>query len=158
MSAKRYGAWFGSPNAGGSNINPYRKATLARTGAMQLGRAEGIVFTATHDDDGGPLEGACQYLISGNTPSASVWTLRAVPANSKVKTKGVAYVTSMQVNRDADSSFEVVTAPSVKPGNWLPTVELGRMKFILSFYDTNAFLVVGHEAAGLRTLAKAGCS
>jgi len=158
MTATTYGSWFGWPETGGSDIDPYRKATLARSGALQLGRAEGVVFTATHDDAGENLVGGCTYLISGTTPSASAWTLRAMPIGPNVSDKNTVYLTSFQINRHNDGTFDITTSPDAQPGNWLSTANMNRMEFILSFYDTNAFLVVGQETTVLPALQKVSCS
>ncbi|MCZ4271168.1 DUF1214 domain-containing protein [Maritalea porphyrae] len=159
ITAQQYGAWIGWVNAGGADTDPYHKAGLARTGALQLGRAEGLVFSASQDDNGDRLDGKCSYLISGSTPRASIWTLRATEVTSNDPTiKTPNYLTSLQVNRHPDGGFDIIAAPQAQPGNWLNTMDIGKMKFTLSFYDTNAFLVVGHESVVLPTVQKVSCS
>jgi hypothetical protein len=158
MSAQRFGVWYGWADAGGADTDPYSKAVSARSGALQLGRAEGVVFTATQDQSGAFLSGSCSYLISGSTPSASVWTLRAAPMAENAENTDVEYLTSLQINRNAGGTFTITVSPNAAHGNWLPTPDSGKLKFILSFYDTNAFLVSGHELAVLPTVQKVNCS
>lgn len=70
LTASKYGAWYGWPSSGGTATHPYRRAALARSGALQLGRAEGVVFTAAKDDSGEELTNNCNYRIFGGTPDA----------------------------------------------------------------------------------------
>ena len=42
-----------------------------------------LAFAATGDSDGQPLDRDCRYRISGTTPVASFWTLRAVDAGGR---------------------------------------------------------------------------
>ena len=71
-------AW---PRSGLPAPDPYTRAYLARTGALQLGQGEGMQFVATIDSDGNPLNRACRYRIDGNTPTATFWTLVPIAAD-----------------------------------------------------------------------------
>lgn len=158
LTASKYGAWYGWPDAGGTDTHPYRRAALARSGALQLGRAEGVVFTATKDDDGKELVSNCQYRIFGDTPDASAWTLRAIATGeSSIANKGQILV-SNQINRFDDGKFEVLVSSKIQSGNWLPTPEAEQFALKLSFYDTTAFLVVGNDAVELPSIRRVNCS
>lgn len=158
LTAKQYGSWFGWTESGGVDIDPYLRAALARSGVMPLGKAEGVVFTATNDDGGEQLTGNCSYLVSGSTPNASVWTIRISSNARGSASPNTAYLSSTQITRLPDGSFEIMVSPKAQPGNWLGNSGSGNMKFTISFYDTNAFLVVGQDLAVLPAIEKVSCS
>lgn len=157
LSAHKYGSWYGWPNSGTADVDPYLKASLARSGNLQMGRAEGVVFSASTDDDDNPLSAVCSYQIAGTTPNASVWTLRIQPTSTNGKTIEPSYLVSSEVIYNEDGTFNINAAQSVQSGNWLPIRSDKEFSFIMTFYDTNAFLVVGHEVASLPTVNKVSC-
>lgn len=158
LTASKYGAWYGWPDSGGADTHPYRRAALARSGALQLGRAEGVVFTATKDDEGEELTSNCQYRIFGSTPDASAWTLRAVPVGDRSSADIEHYLVSDQINRIEGGNFEVKVSPKFQPGNWLPTPAAQAFALKLSFYDTTAFLVLGNDEVRLPAIERGNCS
>ncbi len=158
FSAHKYGSWYGWPNSGTSDLDPYLKASLARSGNLQMGRAEGVTFSAKTDDNNDPLVASCKYQIAGSTPNASVWTLRtnSVSANNKIVERS--YLVSSEIVYNSDGTFNISASQNVQPGNWLSTPASADFSFIMTFYDTNAFLVVGHEIAKLPSVRKVNCS
>jgi hypothetical protein len=90
------------------------------------------------DDNGKALDGRCDVVLSGITPTARFWTLTlyntdgALVANS-VNRYGF---TSQEIVRRVDGSFEVVVGPRANPGNWLPTGGVERYQLLLRLYDT----------------------
>src|SRR5690242_13982493 len=69
------GAWTAWPKNGTSAIDPYARATVARTGELPIGSGDGVSFFARSDDAGRPLDGRCDVVLSGITPQARYWTL-----------------------------------------------------------------------------------
>jgi hypothetical protein len=132
------GPWAAWPEAGSPNADPYAAAIIARSGEVPLGAAEGLAFTANSDSSGTPLDGRCVYRISGATPVARLWTLTAYDAEGRLMRNAAARTgfSSRELLRRPDGSFEIVAAPTVQPGNWLPTSGGGRLDFILRLYDT----------------------
>lgn len=166
VTAKQYGQWYGWPEAGNADIDPYLRAELARSGKLQLGRAEGVVFNAENDEDGEPLSGDCTYTISGQMPRSSVWTIRAKPTTnpgflpfaSEPSTQGAFnYLVSSELQFDGDDIAEIVVSAMPSAGNWLKAPNK-RYSLALSIYDTNAFVVVGNETVTLPTIKKGKCS
>src|SRR3990170_4069258 len=78
FGALQVGPWAAWPEAGAPAPDPYTKAHLSRTGALQLGQSEGLQFIASTDSDGRPLLRNCRYRIDGATPVATFWTLVAL--------------------------------------------------------------------------------
>src|SRR6202050_2621310 len=69
------GAWTAWPKSGSVDIDPYARATIARTGELPVGTGDGVSFYARTDDSGSDFDGRCSFAISGLTPAARYWTL-----------------------------------------------------------------------------------
>ncbi len=132
------GAWKAVPAVSADTADPYTRARVARTGEIVLGAGEGLVFIAEADDDGRPLDGACDYRISGATPTARLWTLSMVDdaGGLPASVSGRTSLTSREVLRDAEGRFEIAVAATARSGNWLPSHSRGAEKAILRLYDT----------------------
>ncbi len=53
------GAWVAWPKSGTRDIDPYTRATFARTGELPVGSGDGVAFFARTDDNGRQLGGRC---------------------------------------------------------------------------------------------------
>lgn len=131
--------WRAHPSVGGDDPDPYSTAFLARSGRFQLAAAEGLQFISREDLDGEALDGACIYLIKGNTPVTRLWTLQVVrdgvPFNSPAH--GIPVSTHSQaLIRDEDGLFRIVISPTPSPGNWIYAGRDGPFRLILTLYDT----------------------
>jgi hypothetical protein len=137
-SRMRYGAWQGDPRAGGVTADPYTRAGLARSGELPLGGGEGATYVARRDDAGRPLEAACVYRVAGPALPARWWTLTVTtPDGRLVETPtGRMGFTSRELVRAADGAFEIVVAPRLSSGNWLPAAPGGPFQLVLRLYDT----------------------
>src|SRR6201988_2470298 len=69
------GAWTARPKTGTSDIDPYSRASIARSGELPVGTGAGVAFSANTDDKDKPLDGRCDVVVSGVTPAARFWTL-----------------------------------------------------------------------------------
>ena len=69
------GAWTARPKTGSADIDPYSRASIARSGELPVGTGDGIAFSAATDDRKRPLDGRCDVVVSGVTPPARFWTL-----------------------------------------------------------------------------------
>src|ERR1700722_12578986 len=65
-------AW---PKRGSVDIDPYARASIARTGELLIGTGDGVAFYAHTDDTGNVLDGRCMFSVTGMTPAARYWTL-----------------------------------------------------------------------------------
>lgn len=132
------GAWTAWPKTGTVEIDPYARATIARSGALPLGLADGVEFVARTDNSGAPLDGRCEVLLSGVTPLARFWTLALYDQEGRL----IANIlnrfgfTSQELIRNADGSFEISISPRARGGNWLPTGGTERYLLVLRLYDT----------------------
>jgi hypothetical protein len=138
FGALTIGTWTSFPKTGTTDADPYASASIARTGRLPTALGDGVSFTAQSDDNGKPLDGRCDVLISGVTPTARFWTLTLYnPAGELVaNTVDRHGFTSQEIVRRADGSFAIVAAPRASAGNWLPTGGVERYILVLRLYDT----------------------
>jgi hypothetical protein len=136
--AVRIGAWTAWPKSGTSEIDPYARATVARSGTLPIGSGDGVLFIANVDDAGQPLDGRCEVTVSGTTPPARYWTLTLYdPQGFLIANAANRYgFTSQEVVRDGSSAFRIAVAPRARPGNWLPSGGATRYVLVLRLYDT----------------------
>lgn len=132
------GAWTAWPKTGTTDIDPYARAAIARSGELPIGSGDGVAFFASSDDTGRPLDGRCTVAIAGTTPPARFWTITLYDLDGRpVANAADRYgFTSQEIARRADGSFEIMLAPRARPGNWLPTGGIDRYVVVLRLYDT----------------------
>jgi hypothetical protein len=165
VSARTYGVWYGWPEIGSPDISPYQRAELARSSLLSLGRAEGIAFYAETDEAGEPLSGQCTYRISGDVPKSSAWTLQAVPHETvligerqrRTTDDAPLFRSSQEMNYQPNGRFDLTVANRAMPNNWLKSPD-GQFQLVLRIYDTNAFVVIGHETVNLPKVIKEACA
>jgi hypothetical protein len=138
FDALTIGSWTAWPKTGTTEIDPYARASIARSGRLPLALGDGLTFLAKTDDNGRSLDGRCDVVLSGVTPAARFWTLTLYnPEGDLVPNSINRYdFTSQEIVRRADGSFEIVIAPRASSGNWLPTGGVERYVLALRFYDT----------------------
>jgi hypothetical protein len=132
------GAWTARPRTGTSDIDPYARATIARSGELPIGTGDGIAFTATTDDKKKMLDGRCDVVVSGVTPAARFWTLTLYDTKGRLVANALQRYgfTSQEIVRASDGAFNVRIASRARAGNWLPTGALERYVLMLRLYDT----------------------
>ncbi len=133
------GAWTAQPKAGTTDIDPYSRAVIARSGALPVALGDGVAFRAATDDKRLPLDGRCEVTISGTTPSARYFTLTLYDPDGRLVANSLNRhgFTSEELYRNQDGSFAVTVAPRARAGNWLPTGGVDRYVLVLRFYDTS---------------------
>jgi hypothetical protein len=138
FGAVTIGAWSAWPRTGTRDIDPYARATIARSGELPIGSGDGIAFVARADDNGRPLDGRCDIVLSGFTPQARFWTVTLYDPLGKLVANSVARhgFTSQELVRRSDGSFEIVVAPRARSGNWLPTGGVDNYELVLRLYDS----------------------
>ena len=155
----RVGAWQAWPNSVGPDANPYTIADQARKGSVPMGSGEGLEFVAISDDDGTPLDGACQYRIRGSHLPARLWSLSILTDQGKLvdnpslrysfHSRNIAWLSGQQ--------FEIMTGPDVMGGNWLKTEPIGSFRLILRLYQTPLTSGVGIGEINLPKIAWVSC-
>lgn len=160
----RIGPWTAQPLIGGSEVDPYARAEIARSGSLPLGSSEGLAFLARQDDAGLPLDGRCDLVLAGPTPTARFWTLTLYDPDGRLVANEIGRhgFTSLEVLRRSDGSFSIRIAPRARPGNWLPTGGIPSYVLALRVLDsTAATSTVGArrgEPVGMPMLTRGSCS
>lgn len=155
------GAWTARPRTGTSGIDPYSRASIARSGELPVGTGDGVTFTATQDDAGHVLDGRCDVVVKGVTPAARFWTLTLYdPKGQLVGNSLQRYgFTSQEIVRASDGAFELRIASRSRAGNWLPTGGLDRYMLMLRLYDTPVGVATrSQKDAPMPSIATVGCS
>ena len=131
-------SWTAWPKSGTADADPYARASIARTGRLPTALGDGVSFTVQSDDNGKRLDGRCDVVLAGVTPTARFWTLTLYNADGGLVANSVNRYgfTSQEIVRRADGNFEIVVAPRANPGNWLPTGGVERYELVLRLYDT----------------------
>ena len=161
FGAVRIGAWTAWPRSGSTDIDPYARAGIARTGELPVGLGDGVAFLARGDDGGRPFDGRCEVVLRGTTPPARFWTLTLYdPEGRLVANSANRYgFTSQEIVRAADGSFEIVAAPRARAGNWLPTGGAERYLLVLRLYDTPVGVATRTaKDAPMPSVTQAGCT
>jgi hypothetical protein len=138
FGAMTVGAWTAWPKTGSLDIDPYARATIARTGALPIGVGDGVAFFARTDDAGNPLDGRCTFVVSGATPAARYWTVTLYDARGQLVANTIDRhgFTSAEVVRDTSGNFALTVAPRARPGNWLPSGGVEQFVLVWRLYDT----------------------
>ena len=134
----KIGAWTARPRTGTSSIDPYSRASVARSGELPVGTGDGVLFTANRDDAGRALDGRCDVVVKGVTPAARFWTMTIYDTKGQLVANSLQRYgfTSQEIVRGSDGSFEVRITSRARAGNWLPTGGIERYALMLRLYDT----------------------
>ena len=161
FSAITIGAWTAWPKTGTTDIDPYARASIARSGELPIGSGDGVAFFAASDDMGRPLDGRCAVTLAGTTPAARFWTITLYDLDGRLVPNAADRYgfTSQEISRRADGTFEIVLAPRARPGNWLPTGGIDRYVVVLRLYDTPVGVATRTaKDAPMPAVTAAGCA
>jgi hypothetical protein len=161
FGAIEIGPWLAWRNVGAPSPDPYTRAFIARSGALELGSTEGIQFIARTDSDNRPLDRNCRYRIDGATPPARFWTMVPVdPASgaSIALPGGPADFHSARLSRASDGSVALYVSKSIAPQNWLEITGEGPYELVLTFYDTSNASGLGSEITSLPSVIREACA
>jgi hypothetical protein len=132
------GAWTARPKVGTSDIDPYSRASIARSGELPVGAGDGITFSTTKDDAQRRLDGRCDVVVKGVTPPARFWTLTLYDMKGQLVANALQRYgfTSQEIVRESNGSFEIKISSRSRAGNWLPTAGVDHYFLVLRLYDT----------------------
>lgn len=114
----RTGRDFGSQQAGA-----YTRAVVALYGLLALPASEARYYTAATDNRGAPLDGRCQYTISGGQLPAKWWSLTLYDHDGYLidNRSNLYSVSSIELPLAEQSHWTVTVSPHAQPGHWLPS-------------------------------------
>jgi len=159
----RIGVWETDPHAGTEASDPYSTAIYSRGALVPLAAGEGLAFVARQDSSGAELDPACTYTLSGETPTARLWTLTATDRRGRqVETvAGRTYLTSRDLLRKSDGSFTITASSMPRSGNWLPLAarpeDTNGLVFKLRLYDAPVTTGSALRGATMPTILAEGC-
>lgn len=159
FGAVTIGPWRAWANVGLPHPDPYTRAYIATTGALELGASEGLQFVASTDSANRPLDRACRYRVTGVTLPARFWTLVPVAAldQGPVTTDGApTHLVSTGLSRDAEGRASIALSRTLAGGDWLELEGSGPFSLILTLYETSAFTTL-NEAAAMPTITREAC-
>jgi hypothetical protein len=138
FGALTIGAWTAWPKSGSLDIDPYARATIARTGELPIGAGDGVAFYARRDDAGNALDGHCTFVVAGMTPAARYWTLTLYDTQGRLVANTIDRhgFTSAEILREAGGRFAITIGPRARPGNWLPSGGVEHFVLAWRLYDT----------------------
>ena len=154
------GAWTAWPFAGGADADPYIVAKVARDGTIPLGATEGLAFEAQADSSGQRFTFDCNYILSGLTPPARLWTLTAYGLGGTQVTPGnfgKSAIFSGNLLRFADGSFRIGVSKFPVSGNWLSVSGDGNFQLVLRIYDTPATSTTGLVSRRMPSIIRGEC-
>lgn len=160
FGASQWGPWVTRADVGAPEPDPYTRAFLSSVTALQLGRTEGVQFIAVVDGNDEPIVANCNYHVSGQTPVAAFWTLRATDydgTNLASPDGAPASFNSKRVTRDNQGVASINIGPALAPGNWLEISGGDEIQLILTFYDASFLAGTTSEVSNLPTITKVGC-
>ena len=159
FGALRVGPWTAWPHAGGPDIDPYARAALAQRGEAPLGLDEGLMFVASADSAGGPLDSRCDYRISDPPPPARFWTLGlASPLGAPLANPAERYgYTSADILRREGGAFDLDISREARPRNWLSPGEATTFVLVLRLYETPLDTTARLDPARFLKIVKLGC-
>jgi len=154
------GPWVAWPQTGAPEIDPYARAAVAKRGEAPLARDLGLVFVASADSAGAPLDGRCDYRLSAPVPAARFWTLEvATGEGAPVANAANRHVlTSAEILRREGGAFEVALTRNARSGNWLPTGAARSFALVLRLYDTPLDLTAKPNRAAFPAISKLVCA
>jgi hypothetical protein len=138
FGALTIGAWTAWPKSGSVDIDPYARATIARTGELPVGVGDGVAFYARTDDAGNALDGRCTFVVGGMTPAARYWTLTLYDTQGRLVANTIDRhgFTSAEILREAGGRFAINVGPRARSGNWLPSGGIEQFVLAWRLYDT----------------------
>jgi hypothetical protein len=160
FGALRAGPWTAWPQIGGLEIDPFARAALAKRGEAPLGKDQGLTFVADKDSSGAPLDGRCDYRLTGPLPRARFWTIGlASPAGAPLAdhSERQFYASTYLLRRDS-GSFDIAIAREARPGNWLSPGDVRGFVVVLRLYETPLDPAARADRAAFPGIIKEGCA
>ncbi|KAA6406249.1 DUF1214 domain-containing protein [Candidatus Tokpelaia sp.] len=150
------GLWTAWPQAETEEADAYVQAKTLLRGDIALGRAEGLSFYLSRDDEGQALNGRCRYIIHGQVPEARFFTLYAIDKERvpiKAKQNWPDKLLSTDIIRDESGAITIILSPRVQDGNWL-AVPRGPYALQLNLYDTPITAMIGLTKPSMPSVVK----
>jgi len=160
FGALELGPWAAFPELQSPGADPYAKAHRAKNGLLLLGRAEGLIFTASADSEGAALSARCAYRLEGGTPLARFWTLRIVDGSGSPFSSEPGFprsLSSWQALRLPDGAISVALTRAPHSGNWLRLSGDGTFRLVFTLVDTPTAGSAGLAVIDMPVIRRGAC-
>lgn len=135
FSSASQGVWRVVPTLGDLEASPYVRAYRVKHALIASSGRDTLVFTASRDAEGRPLEGGCTYEIAGRISNTGWWSLRSETTGQPARqSRPVGWLNNLISLHAASGEVVIRTGPRPRPGNWLATPQ-GPMRLVLTLYD-----------------------
>ena len=136
LTTRKIGPWINWSSLGDAGADPYTRARMARSGRLPITSTNALYFIARTDSDGDSLSGDCEYTIEGAPLASDWWSLSVYDYNGSLmanRSRRYAF-SSSNLLRNADGSYKIALAKSVRAGNWLPVAQKVPLMLMLRAY------------------------
>lgn len=130
----RTGPWTSGTDLGTADQSARTRAAVALRGLLALPAREARYYNAAVDDAGRPLEGRCQYRVTGGMLPARWWSLTLYDGDGYLAGDGPWSVGNAAIAPAEQGRWTILIAPTRQPGHWLPTAGLDRFELTLRTY------------------------
>jgi hypothetical protein len=153
------GPWRTNLSIGSAAGDMRTRAAVALHGLLALNRSETIYYSATTDDSGARLDGACTYGIVGRDPDSRWWSITAYGADDYLIANAAGHysVSKNSVARDSAGAFVADVSASSRAANWIPVAK-APFSLTLRLYNPGAGVAADPAHAALPKIEKVSCS
>ncbi len=137
LTTRSNGPWTVWTAAGRADADPYTRAHFLRRGMLPVSSALTLTYQASTDSDSNALYSSCEYVIAGEEPQASFWSLAVFDDKGGLIANPADRFSfnSATVMRPTANRIEIRLSRNARPGNWLPTGNVGRITLLLSLQE-----------------------
>jgi hypothetical protein len=155
----RNGPWQTDLATGSTAAGPVTRARIAVAGLLALSNTEAIYFFAGNDDEGRPLDAACDYRVEGRDPESAWWSITLYDeAGYLLANEAQRFsVSRTTVGRDAAGAFSVRVAPRGSGADWLPSPAAGHFNLALRCYEPSTALRANPGTVALPRIVRETC-
>lgn len=118
------GTWLYSDKIGAAAASDIERARVAIGGPLGLSPKEAVYFVAVTDIDGEALSSSCIYRVAGEPIDTRWWSLSLYDSETQhyvPNAENRSSWNSVSIARSDAGNWEVVVAPTMQEGNWLPS-------------------------------------
>lgn len=163
LTTDAYGPWRHWRDIGRSDADPYTRAHIATSGALQMSSDSAGVYEALSDETGARLHSSCDYVIEGPDPLGLWWSLAVFDSSGRlISNDADRYAfTRDTIALNPDGSYIATLGRDARPGNWMPTGGAGRLVLVFTALDPATGLSDDQRVERsklLPTIRREGCS
>lgn len=131
---QRIGAWSTGTDFGSAEASSLTRAVIALRGLLALPQREARYYNAAVDDAGRPLNGHCQYRVTGGAIPARWWSITLYDQQGFL-VRNAAGIYSVAGGAAPDpANWSITIGPGRQPGLWLPSGDIDRFELTLRTY------------------------